>query len=79
MSEVNLEPLEPLFLLAHVDAPKQDGSLQTFGIGQIISTGEIRVGADYQGVRYLLVPIAAEENFEELVVYRCIYACINWE
>lgn len=62
MPEVNLETN---FLLAQVDAPKQDGSLQTFGIGQLITTGEIRVGADYQGVRYLLVPITTEENFEE--------------
>ena len=62
MPELNLESL---FLLAQVDAPNQDEAIQTFGIGQSVETGEILVGADYQGVRYLLVPIAAEENFEE--------------
>ena len=62
MPELNLEPL---FLLAQVDAPNQDEAIQTFGVGQSVDTGEILVGADYQGVRYLLVPMAAEENFEE--------------
>ncbi len=57
--------LETLFNLAHANAPQQVDALQTFGTGELIGTGEIRVGADYSGVRYLLVPISLEENFEE--------------
>ena len=57
--------LETLFNLAHANAPQQEDALQTFGTGELIGTGEIRVGADYSGVRYLLVPISLEENFEE--------------
>ena len=59
MPELNLEPL---FLLAQVDAPNQDEAIQTFGVGQSVDTGEILVGADYQGVRYLLVPMVMKKE-----------------